>query len=136
MPAGSSCGLNFAVNGPSSSLSNRRMRRRVMWLNHNGSNEQIPWISVASQCPIPAAYRRGIFRAKVNAHELTCTHAQIECLENPPAGTMVWLTFAGLEARAAVVEDSAAFRIRLRFVEPFHPAVLDAILIGSLRRFH
>ncbi|MGV3511851.1 MAG: hypothetical protein ACO1OX_07580 [Novosphingobium sp.] len=107
-----------------------------MWLNHDGINEQIPWIAGASRLPIPAAYRRGIFRAKVNAHELTCTDAQIECLENPPLGTMVWLTFAGLEARAAIVEESAAFRIRLRFVEPFHPAVLEAILCGSLRRFH
>jgi hypothetical protein len=35
-----------------------------------------------------------------------------------------------------VVEDSAAFRMRVRFVDPFHPAVLDAILGGTLLRFH
>lgn len=107
-----------------------------MWLENNGTARRSPWSPAVPESPIPAAYRRGIFRAKVNAHELTSTHAQIECLENPSAGTMVWLTFTGLESRAAIVEESAAFRIRLRFVEPFHPAVLDAILQGRLGVFH
>jgi hypothetical protein len=107
-----------------------------MWLNHDSMTGQGPRVAGVAAGPIVAGYRRGVFRAKVNACALTCTHAQIECLENPPAGTTVWLKFQGLESRAAVVEDSAAFRMRVRFVDPFHPAVLDAILGGTLLRFH
>lgn len=107
-----------------------------MWLNHDSMAELNPWIAGTQAGPILAGYRRGVFRAKVNAHELTRTHAQIECMENPSPGSTIWLKFDGLEARAAIVESSAGFRINLRFVEPFHPAVLDAILSGTLRRFH
>lgn len=108
----------------------------AMWLEHNAIAVQDACISKAVAAPIQAAYRRGVFRAKVNVHDLTCTHARIECLENPAPGTTVWLSFAGLESRAAIVETSACFRIDLRFVEPFHPAVFDAVVAGTLRQYH
>jgi len=57
-------------------------------------------------------------------------------MDNPPAGTLVWLTLPGLEARAAVIETCEGFRAYLRFAEPFHPAVLDAFLNGSIRSYH
>jgi hypothetical protein len=85
---------------------------------------------------LAAAYRRGVFRAKVGIHELTSVGAVIECMENPPAGTMVWLTFHGLEARAAYIEESCNFRLVLRFAEKLHPAVVDAVRGGQLRRYH
>ncbi len=107
-----------------------------MWLEQNANAAQNAWTLEPMGAPIVAAYRRGVFRAKVNVHELTCAEARIECLENPAPGTTVWLSFSGLEARAAIVERSECFRIHLRFAEPFHPAVFDAVIAGTLRRYH
>ncbi|OYX63683.1 MAG: hypothetical protein B7Y89_04365 [Novosphingobium sp. 32-60-15] len=107
-----------------------------MWLDRDmqfgGPSGAIP----AATAPIQAAYRRGILRAKVNVRNLSCLSAAIDGMENPPVGTLVWLTLPGLEARAAVVETSKDFRAFVRFAQPFHPAVLDAILSGSLRSYH
>ncbi|MFZ5742383.1 MAG: hypothetical protein ACOY3S_11195 [Pseudomonadota bacterium] len=47
----------------------------------------------------------------------------------------MWLTLPGLEARAAIVEWCEGFRSFVRFVQPFHPAVLDAVLHGRTRSF-
>lgn len=107
-----------------------------MWLDRDAQNAGQQWHSANPVAPIQAAYRRGILRAKVNVQDLSCSSAAIDCMENPPAGTVVWLTLPGLEARAAVIETAEGFRAFLRFAEPFHPAVLDAFLIGSIRSYH
>lgn len=85
---------------------------------------------------VNGAYRRGILRAKVNVFELTCASARIDCMESLAPGTVIWLTLPGIEARQAIVEWSRNFSAGLRFVAPYHPAVLDAVLLGHTRRFH
>lgn len=57
-------------------------------------------------------------------------------MENPSPGTRVWLTLPGLEARAALVVSSGSFCTMLCFIEPFHPAVLDAFLDGRISLYH
>lgn len=107
-----------------------------MWLEHDALCTGQQWHTGNPLAPIPAAYRRGVLRAKVNVQDLSCSSASIECLDNPRPGTLIWLTLPGLEARAAVVEGCEDFRAFLRFSEPFHPAVLDAFLNGAIRRYH
>lgn len=107
-----------------------------MWLDRDAQITTQPWDPVRSDGAIVAAYRRGILRARVNVHELDCRSAAIECMENPCPGTRVWLTLPGLEARAALVVSSGSFRALLCFVEPFHPAVLDAFLDGRISTYH
>ncbi|KPF91105.1 hypothetical protein IP81_12995 [Novosphingobium sp. AAP83] len=107
-----------------------------MWLDRDAyhARQQAPCSTIAA--PIQASYRRGILRTKVNVCDLSCTAAAIDGMENPPVGTLVWLTLPGLEARAAIVETSEDFRAFIRFAQPFHPAVLDAFLNGSIRSYH
>ncbi len=107
-----------------------------MWLAHNAQTAAHPWHPADAVAPIEAAYRRGVLRTKVNVHDLSCSSASIDCMDNPVAGTRVWLTLPGLESRAAVVESCEGFRAFLHFAEPFHPAVLDAFLNGAIRRYH
>ncbi len=107
-----------------------------MWLDRNAQTATQAWHPVRSDAPIEGAYRRGILRARVNVHELDCCSATIECMENPCPGTRVWLTLPGLEARAALVVSSGSFRAVLCFIEPFHPAVLDAFLDGRISSYH
>ncbi len=107
-----------------------------MWLDRNAQTAIQAWHPARSDAPIEAAYRRGILRARVNVHELDCRSATIECMENPCPGTRVWLTLPGLEARAALVVSSGGFRALLCFIEPFHPAVLDAFLDGRISSYH
>ncbi len=107
-----------------------------MWLERDAHNAGQQEYHASPLAPIVAAYRRGILRTKVNVQDLSCSCAAIDGMENPPAGTMVWLTLPGLEARAAVVEASEHFRAFVRFAQPFHPAVLDALLSGSIRSYH
>ncbi|MFN4134840.1 MAG: hypothetical protein ACK4G2_04240 [Novosphingobium sp.] len=110
-----------------------------MWLDRNVQLAEQPWgvpAGRAAPATLWATYRRGVLRAKVGVHMLDCREAVIDCPENPPEGTLVWLTFPGLEGRAAVVLHSAAFRARLRFAEPFHPAVIDALATGRIGRIH
>lgn len=107
-----------------------------MWLESTTQIASQDWNAAHLQAPLQAAYRRGVLRAKVNVCELSCNTASIECMENPCPGTRVWLTFAGLESRAALVESSGRFQAVLRFEEPFHPAVLDAVLNGAISRYH
>lgn len=107
-----------------------------MWLDReiqNGGQQALP-DTIPTQ--IFAAYRRGILRAKVNVQHLSCSFAAIHCMDNPPVGTQIWLTLPGLEARAATVETSEDFCAFIRFAQPFHPAVLDAFLNGSIRSYH
>ncbi|CAH0496650.1 hypothetical protein [Novosphingobium sp. CECT 9465] len=107
-----------------------------MWLDRDANNAVQQWQSANPMAPIRAAYRRGILRAKVNVHELSCSFATIDCMDSPPVGTMVWLTLPGLEARRAVIEICESFRAFVRFAEPFHPAVLDAVMNGTIIRYH
>lgn len=107
-----------------------------MWLERNLQHETALPASGLGAGLLSASYRRGLFRAKVNVRSLTCTTAQVDCMENPRVGTMIWLTLPGLEARAAIVEESGGFRVTLRLAEPLHPAVLDALLGGRLRTWH
>lgn len=83
-----------------------------------------------------ATYRRGILRAKVNVFDLTCASARIDCMENMAPGTVIWLTLPGIEPRQAIVEWSSNFSAGLRFAAPYHPAVLDAVLMGRTGRIH
>ena len=107
-----------------------------MWLDRDRLYPEQQGLAANPVEPLQAAYRRGILRARVNVQDLSCSSAAIDGMENPPAGTVVWLTLPGLEARAAVVEASEDFRALVRFSQPFHPAVLDAVLNGSIRSFH
>jgi hypothetical protein len=107
-----------------------------MWLDRDMCQAARQGPRTAVKAPIQAAYRRGILRTKVNVQDLSCTFAAIYGMENPPAGALVWLTLPGLEARAAVVETSEDFRAFVRFSQPFHPAVLDAFLNGSIANYH
>ncbi|MCC6941442.1 PilZ domain-containing protein [Novosphingobium sp.] len=107
-----------------------------MWLDRDMCHAGQQGPRAAAKAPIQAAYRRGILRTKVNVEDLSCSSAAIEGMENPPAGALVWLTLPGLEARAAVVETSEDFRAFVRFSQPFHPAVLDAFLNGSIASCH
>lgn len=107
-----------------------------MWLAHNALTAANPWHTANAVAPIEAAYRRGVLRAKVIVHDLSCSSATVDCMDNPVPGTRVWLTLPGLESRAAVVESCEGFCAFLRFAEPFHPAVLDAFLNGAIRRYH
>lgn len=107
-----------------------------MWLERDTMQDRTACVPGHAPAAIAATYRRGLFRAKVNVHDLSRAEATVECLENPPCGSTVWIAFPGLEARAAVVAESAGFRMKVRFVEPFHAAVLDAVLEGRLRRYH
>lgn len=107
-----------------------------MWLELEGNSAGQQWHSANPVSPIQADYRRGILRARVNVQDISCSAASIDCMDNPRAGTLIWLTLPGLEARAAVVEVCEGFRAFLRFTEPFHPAVLDAFLNGAIQRYH
>lgn len=109
-----------------------------MWLDRDMQQGEQRWsapVPVAAPA-IAATYRLGVLRAKVAVHMLDCHEAVIGCPENPREGTLVWLTFPGLEGRAAVVVHATAFRARLRFNEPFHPAVIDALAAGRIGRLH
>lgn len=110
-----------------------------MWRDRNVQLAEQPWSAPAGRAApaVPCAtYRRGVLRAKVGVHMLDCREAVIDCPENPREGTLVWLTFPGIEGRAAMVLHSAGFRARLRFVEPFHPAVIDALAAGRIGRIY
>lgn len=107
-----------------------------MWLDRNFQTQPVLPSGGLETVLLQANYRRGLFRAKVNVRTLSCLSAQIDCMENPPAGTTVWLTFPGLESRAAIVEQSGGFQVSLRLTEPLHPAVLEALLGGRLRTWH
>ncbi|HQS95049.1 MAG: hypothetical protein B7X90_01960 [Novosphingobium sp. 17-62-19] len=107
-----------------------------MWLDHSEAQVAKPWNPQAQRAPVVAKYRRGILRAKVNVRKLSRFAASIECLECPRAGSLVWITLPGLEARSATVEASEGFVTHVRFSEPFHPAVLDAFLGGSIASVH
>lgn len=107
-----------------------------MWLDRNIQTETVLHSGGLEPALLQASYRRGVFRAKVNVRSISCDTAQVDCMENPRLGTMVWLTFPGLESRAAIVEESGGFRVTLRLAEPLHPAVLDALLGGRLRTWH
>lgn len=107
-----------------------------MWLDRTIQTDGVLHCGGLESALFQASYRRGLFRAKVNVRSLSCATAQIDCMENPPIGSTVWLTFPGLEPRAAIVEESGGFRMTLRLAEPLHPAVLDAILGGRLRTWH
>lgn len=107
-----------------------------MWLDRTIQTDGVLHCGGLKSALFQASYRRGLFRAKVNVRSLSCATAQIDCMENPRIGTTVWLTFPGLEPRAAIVEESGGFRMTLRLAEPLHPAVLDAILGGRLRTWH
>ncbi|TWH83396.1 hypothetical protein [Novosphingobium taihuense] len=107
-----------------------------MWLDRNIQTDAVLPSGGLDSALLQASYRRGVFRAKVNVRSLSCAIAQIDCMENPAIGTTVWLTFAGLESRAAVVEQSGGFRVMLRLIEPLHPAVLEALVGGRLRTWH
>lgn len=107
-----------------------------MWLDRDGYCHEPAAEALRCKPQIIASYRRGILRAKVRVHELSRHVACIDCLETPLAGAQVWLTFPGLEARGAIVEQCERFRARLRFSAPLHPAVLDALLGGRIRSFH
>ena len=107
-----------------------------MWLDRESQNGGQQALRETTPTPIFAAYRRGILRTKVNVQHLSCASAAIHCMDTPPVGTQIWLTLPGLEARAATVETSEGFRVFIRFAQPFHPAVLDAFLSGSIRSYH
>jgi hypothetical protein len=104
-----------------------------MWLERDDQQWAQPWPSPDRTMQIEANYRRGVLRAKVNIQHLTGQTASVDCMDKPQAGTLVWLTLPGLEARAALVERCEGFRMMLRFTQPFHPAVLDAFLGGRIR---
>lgn len=107
-----------------------------MWLAHNAQTYANPWHAADPIATIEAAYRRGVLRAKVNVRDLSCSAATVDCMDNPVPGTRIWLTLPGLESRAAMVERCEGFRAFVRFAEPIHPAVLDAFLNGTIRRYH
>lgn len=107
-----------------------------MWLDRNFQTQPVLQSGGLEPALLLASYRRGLFRAKVNVRSLSCMTAQIDCMENPLVGTTVWLTFPGLESRAAIVEQSGGFQVSLRLTEPLHPAVLEALLGGRLRTWH
>ncbi len=90
----------------------------------------------SQQVPFVAGYRRGILKAKVNVQALSRFAASIECLERPRAGSLVWITLPGLESRSATVEAIEGIVAHLRFTEPFHPAVIDAVVHGRMASMH
>lgn len=106
-----------------------------MWLERSEKSNGGPQLGRACASPIEARYRRGILRTTVNVHDLSCASARLEGQERPAPDVTVWLTLPGLEARAAIVEWCEGFRSFVRFVQPFHPAVLDAVLHGRTRSF-
>lgn len=107
-----------------------------MWLEREHQDWRHNAAVAARPVSIEAGYRRGVLRTKVNVQQLTSHAATIDCMDTPPAQTLVWLTLPGIESRAAMVERCEGFRVTLRFTEPFHPAVLDAILSGQIRVYH
>ncbi|MCY1671681.1 hypothetical protein OVA07_11745 [Novosphingobium sp. SL115] len=107
-----------------------------MWLERDAQIGGPDWFSANQGVQIAANYRRGVLRAKVNVQRLTCQTAMLDCMDRPQPGTLIWLTLSGLEARSAMVESCEGFRMTIRFVEPFHPAVRDAILGGTIRAYH
>jgi hypothetical protein len=99
----------------------------------NGGNA---WVPEQPALAIPAGYRRGILRAKVTVSDLTCWSARMDSMERLKPGMTVWLALPGLEPKLATVTWSEGFSAGLRFAEPLHPAVLDAVIEGRTARLH
>lgn len=107
-----------------------------MWLDRTAGNaaKLLP-LEAPAPC-IQAVYRRGILRAKVTVTDLTCWSGRIATMESLRPGMTIWITLPGLEAKQAEVRSSEGFTAQVRFATPLHPAVLDAVLAGSLGRSH
>lgn len=107
-----------------------------MLLQRTSESSANPWGPAPSGPVLIAAYRRGILRAKVTVSALTCTAARIDAMEVLKPGTVLWLTLPGLAAQAASVTASAGFSATVAFLQPLHPAVLDAVLDRAGPRLH
>lgn len=107
-----------------------------MWLDCSNPLIAEPASRKVPLAPFVAGYRRGILKAKVNVQTLSRFAVSIECLERPRAGSLVWITLPGLESRSATVEGTDGIVAHLRFTEPFHPAVIDAVVDGRMTSVH
>lgn len=104
-----------------------------MLSSRTAENAGNPW----GEMPVmQVSYRRGILRAKVTLSDLTCWSARIAAMETLKTGMTLWLALPGLQPKFATVTWVDGFTAGLRFGEPLHPAVLDAVIDGRTGRIH
>jgi len=101
--------------------------------SRTAENAANPW----GEMPVmQASYRRGILRAKVTLSDLTCWSARMASMETLKTGMTLWLALPGLQPKFATVTLVEGFTAGLRFDEPLHPAVLDAVIEGRTGSVH
>lgn len=104
-----------------------------MLTSHTAENAGNPWVEMPT---MQASYRRGILRAKVTLSDLTCWSARIAAMETLKVGMTLWLALPGLQPKLATVVSVEGFTAGLRFDEPLHPAILDAVIDGRTGSVH
>jgi hypothetical protein len=77
------------------------------------------------------ARQRGARGIRVIAEDISCTGCRVQWPHIVRVGDRVWVTFPGLEATAALVVWTAAFKFGCKFEAPLHAAVFRKLAATS-----